>query len=610
LTHAELVAEVNSAVAALRDQFYANDGDAFAHYAIKSFFDVDDDDAFEFCDIGGRNDKGIDAFWNDESERRIAIVQVKYSAAGDASYDRDVILNLEGAHSWLSALGRGRKAAVNDQVAAAAETVKSLRDNDPEYPVELYCIAFGRFTPAAIDEADRFNEDHDGDGVRLTLVPAEGLRLRVEELDSREADGPHDAVELHLHKWFDFAPDESTPHAFVGNIEGAELAALERRFQYRIFQRNVRYYLKATQKVNEQMAETIQTAEGRNRFWFYNNGVAIVCDKIERVDEHGDVLTLRIENLQIVNGCQTTTTLGAYADDLEQAAEPVFILARIIEAPSDDLQRSITLYNNRQNAVRDRDLLSNDGLQDRLQKEFNDLDPPWFYERKRGEWDAVVAKRARLRAKFGRPARRVDNEKAAQAAYAFFKSPADARARKRLLFVPNREGGFYDDVFNEETTAERLLLPYRLAERIAKKKSEYLREIKTIDPLKPSAREKRQLEREWIKFGDQFILGAMSFYIQQRVPLAQDELADLLGPEFDGMFDGLYPVATRQLNRFFRGKRSEYVRRNEPWVPANFVKTNWTEVENDLEDEWEMRLEQGDDPLAPVPLLSERSPLE
>ncbi len=77
--------------------------------------------------------------------------------------------------------------------------------------------------------------------------------------------------------------------------------------------------------------------------------------------------------------------------------------------------------------MRDRDLMSNDRHQDRLQGEFNHLRPPWFYERERGEWDAL-ARGARTRQRYGRPARRVDNETAAQAGYAFYFDPADARA--------------------------------------------------------------------------------------------------------------------------------------------------------------------------------------
>ena len=78
--------------------------------------------------------------------------------------------------------------------------------------------------------------------------------------------------------------------------------------------------------------------------------------------------------MQIVNGCQTTTTLGEHLEILRN--EPaVHVLVRIIESDDEALQRDITLYNNRQNAVRDRDLLSNDYQQDRLHEEFKALRP-------------------------------------------------------------------------------------------------------------------------------------------------------------------------------------------------------------------------------------------
>jgi hypothetical protein len=66
LDTAKLEQIVRSWVAELHEGVYASAGDAFAHVAVREYFDLDDEEALEYCDVGGSRDKGIDAFWFDE----------------------------------------------------------------------------------------------------------------------------------------------------------------------------------------------------------------------------------------------------------------------------------------------------------------------------------------------------------------------------------------------------------------------------------------------------------------------------------------------------------------------------------------------------------------
>jgi hypothetical protein len=55
------------------------------------------------------------------------------------------------------------------------------------------------------------------------------------------------------------------------------------------------------------MRDTLK--EKPERFWYYNNGITIVCDRATRIQERGKD-RLRIENPQIINGQQTTRVLA------------------------------------------------------------------------------------------------------------------------------------------------------------------------------------------------------------------------------------------------------------------------------------------------------------
>ena len=286
---------------------------------------------------------------------------------------------------------------------------------------------------------------------------------------------------------------------------------------------------------------------------------------------------------------------------------------RFIATGNEELQRKITRFTNKQNAVRDRDLMANENIQDRLQKQFNALKRPWYYERKRGGWKAEVGKPSDRKAYGGRV---IDNEKAAQAAYAFYIDPAVARARKRNLFLSNQEDpeGLYDSIFNDDVTPHRLLVPFELARRIGARRTVFTREYKAmktlIDKEKPrtlSSEQRRVMSREWVKFADEFFLGAIGLYLGKRVDLKDDDvLKELAEPSvLDEVAKRAYRIALEDLGSHFRLLTSSAQKREEAFSSSNYVKVpaNWIATVVHLEDMWEGR-EEEKDPFAGIGILA------
>jgi hypothetical protein len=601
LTQKEALTRIKEGVSKLQKAMYVDPGDAFGHYAVKLLFDLDDDDTYEALSAVSDADRGVDACWLDQSDR-VVMVQAKYSASGRRAYDQKLVRQLESAYTRLTRLAAkpSRDSAGMSEVARSLEQRRTM---DEDYPVDLYCVVVGSFSAEAKSRAKAFNTRHAAAGVSMKLVGLAEIAQAESERISREADLLDERILLPLASWFKFRPVEGAPDTVVGSVNGIDLARIERKHQYRIFQRNVRYYLKKTQRVNKGMAKTLEQDDRRHNFWYYNNGIAIVCSKLEVEEQPNGTAKAFLTNLQIVNGCQTTTTLGEKIGELDDPDHPAFVLVRIIESGSEELQRDITLYNNRQTAVRDRDLMSNNEVQDDLQDAFAALDPPWFYERKRGEWKALCAADNKLDRKFD--GKIIDNEAAAQAAFAFWHDPAEARARKRLLFVPGHESGYYDRIFNKDTTPERLLVPYLLNEYIVTRKQKYQQRVKAIpDPRNPSVAEKQLLSRAWVNFGDQFLLGAMRYYMGERVSLDDAGLRKLLDDDFDAITVALYRTAVQDLHLFFRDQKGQADKAERPYTFANAVKGNWAEALDRVaaQDQW--RNEEEEDPFEGVPLLS------
>jgi hypothetical protein len=150
----------------------------------------------------------------------------------------------------------------------------------------------------------------------------------------------------------------------------------------RLFARNVRGFLGDTQ-INRNMKETLHKEP--EFFWYYNNGVTIVCDSAEQVSHSGSKV-LRLVNPQIINGQQTTRTLHECVGKSSKAT----VLVRVISVPRDsdpDAQRfenlvsRIVAATNWQNAIRASDLMANDRRQIELERNLRKLDYQYLSKR-------------------------------------------------------------------------------------------------------------------------------------------------------------------------------------------------------------------------------------
>lgn len=148
----------------------------------------------------------------------------------------------------------------------------------------------------------------------------------------------------------------------------------------RLVARNIRYNLGG--KVGKAIRETYE--KHPKDFWYFHNGLTIVCDKFS---EENGVATL--ENPSVVNGAQTLYAISASKRTRSSALVAVRVIVRNMDGAFEDdvwLQRVIRGVNT-QNRVLKFDFSSNEPEQVELQHLFQDFKV--FYERKRGEWKEV-----------------------------------------------------------------------------------------------------------------------------------------------------------------------------------------------------------------------------
>ncbi|MCE9589093.1 MAG: AIPR family protein [Planctomycetes bacterium] len=165
----------------------------------------------------------------------------------------------------------------------------------------------------------------------------------------------------------------------IGKIPVSEIAALFARHGDLLLERNVRRFLGLqSNRVNQRIASTLTTPAERGNFYFYNNGITLLCRKFTHNALQADNFQVRVEGLQVINGGQTCKTIEHTMATLaasEPGIEKAFVLVRLYQLPSDvgDLVHSITYATNSQNPVDLRDLRSNDIRQRNLEAAIKDL---------------------------------------------------------------------------------------------------------------------------------------------------------------------------------------------------------------------------------------------
>jgi len=212
-------------------------------------------------------------------------------------------------------------------------------------------------------------------------------------------------------------------------------------------------YLKSKTNVNENIINTALNPNQRSKFFFYNNGITITCNKIEYQGERNVVVVL--SDIQIVNGGQTIHALRSAFENTQEKFDEITVLCKIFETTDHEFKLRIAEYTNSQNPVKDRDIRSIDSIQIKLEADF--LLEGYFYARKKYQHDTKAK------------SLRIDSEKLGQALLAFkLDMPAEAKNKKSLIF-----GAKYDEIFNTNLLAKEAIFVLSLYSEVESKKLEY-----------------------------------------------------------------------------------------------------------------------------------------
>jgi len=192
------------------------------------------------------------------------------------------------------------------------------------------------------------------------------------------------------------------------------LSAIYDEFGQRLLESNVRTFLDFKSGTNRGMRKSLVSEP--EHFFAYNNGITVTATAIETMQEDGHLLITSLDNMQIVNGGQTTAAIyfsprekggikGAermynYSDiDLNKVYVQMKLTVIEDKEASDVLKSNIATFANSQNSIQQSDLVSNHpfhlNIETRSRKQLmpageNGLSTKWFYERVRGQYSTQM----------------------------------------------------------------------------------------------------------------------------------------------------------------------------------------------------------------------------
>lgn len=428
----------------LHERFHVlGDDELFVTWFLRAFVTEDECAAVDAL-TGEAGDKSNDAvFINDES-KTVFLVQGKYhQPIGSKNESRsDVVTFAQLAPDLLDSgafdgLREGLASKALDRLTIARKRIK-----ERTYRLQLYYATTGKCSKDLRQEAAKIVRRADAEATidifdaKQVLVMLgdylDGVAPPVPALDLEMESGRGVVVKEILHRY----DGKTHIDSWVFSMTGESVADLYEKAGPRLFARNVRGYLGSTE-INEGMKETLELEPGF--FWYYNNGITIICDEAER-NSRGGLDILHVTNPQVINGQQTTRTLHANRRIAQQAS----VIVRVISVPRkpiagtdhfETMVSRIVAATNLQNAIKPSDLMSNDRRQVELERQLRNLG--YYYMRKR------QTKGDARRKGFGRHQLFIRKDELAQAVAACELDPWTVRQGKEGLF----EEHLYPQVF-------------------------------------------------------------------------------------------------------------------------------------------------------------------
>ena len=357
---------------------YENLSKAFIHWYLKNHLFMDGQEIGE-CIIDGSGDNGIDAIILNEEEKELTVMQFKFPATSKGINEEisqgDILKTINGFNILIN------KSSTSESNSQFKEYKNKISDIDI-FKFNIQFISFNKGIEATANKEliDNFAKNFKKDfGSELNMKVHEKSTIsNIYEKINRKNN-----LEINLsYKQLTSAYDIESMNikSYVGLVNSKDLILSIEDYIETIFDENIRLYEGKT-TVNNSIKSTASDPKESEMFYFYNNGITIICDK---ASNSPNKLSVSLKGVSIVNGCQTVTSIyELYKKSKLQSG--VDILTRIIEISDYNERMKITEFLNSQNPIKDSYFIANHTIIRDLQKVLEDKG--YYLERQVNEFE-------------------------------------------------------------------------------------------------------------------------------------------------------------------------------------------------------------------------------
>ncbi|NDY72881.1 abortive phage resistance protein [Desulfobacter hydrogenophilus] len=410
---------------------------AFVLLCISTCLEMPLEDAAELITEGG-NDAGVDGLHVGEvedGEFLVTIFQGKYKVKdlkGEANFPENGVQKAVDTVQVL--FDPYRRVALNKKIAPKIEEIRSLiRDAYIPNVRVILCNNGAQWTEQTGNWINEAKKDYGDkvDFVHFNHDSIVNILQRSKKVDTTLTLNGQAIVE-----------DMNYMRVLVGRVSVQEIHRLFNDHGDKLLERNIRRYLGLhTNRVNTAIHETLCDSQRSDKFYFYNNGITVVCEKFDYNAFQKSDYKVQLKNMQVINGGQTCKTIQETLNgDLPGiVGESAYVMVRIYQLAEThkDFVQDITYATNSQNPVDLRDLRSNDEIQKQLEIGIADLGYTYKRQCEEGGGGSSV----------------ITSSIVAESVLAIWRQrPHQAKFRRKEHF-----GKLYEDIFKDLNAAQALL---------------------------------------------------------------------------------------------------------------------------------------------------------
>jgi len=328
------------------------------------------------CVTDDFGDNGIDAIYYDVETNVVHVVQSKWVEAGIKSPDLGSLKKfVSGFRDYLG----GKFDRFNAKFLKMKPVLEKALDNtDVKFSLS---IVYTGTQPLSAHGVREFSDLLEKENNPIEVVSYRIFSQKeVYDVISGSLGDESINIDITLRDWGHI----SEPYdAYYGQVSTEEIAKWYGEYGGRLTSRNLRNF-KGDTDVNDAMKMTLIHDPGK--FWYFNNGITIICKSIEKKPLGGasrDIGYFVGIGASVVNGAQTVGSIEYAVSKGFPRAKEGKVLVRFISLENcpPDFGIEITTATNTQNRIERRDFASLDYNQERIRTEMSlDLNKTYVYK--------------------------------------------------------------------------------------------------------------------------------------------------------------------------------------------------------------------------------------